>query len=112
MAVTVTEVAGGSQTATIGTAHTLTTITTAGIYELHISLGNLAAGDVLELRVYSKCRNATDPEELLQIAIYGPVVPICKLVNAIVTLSSGHYKAELIQRAGTGRAWPWAVKQA
>lgn len=105
----VTEKTSGSQTATVGTEHTLATVTDAGIYVLRVDLNNLAAGDVVELRVKAKARNATDSERLLHTATYGPIVPEAKLTDSIPALATGHFVATLKQTAGTGRAWPWVI---
>ncbi|MGH3899322.1 MAG: hypothetical protein ACRDTA_13990 [Pseudonocardiaceae bacterium] len=65
--VEVEEVAGGSHTATIGTEHTLATVTDPGMYVQRVDLANMVAGDVVELRVYATART-TDTERLM----YGP----------------------------------------
>ncbi|MGH3946351.1 MAG: hypothetical protein ACRDSI_15080 [Pseudonocardiaceae bacterium] len=73
--VDVEEVAGGSQTATIGTEHTLATVTDPGMYVLRTDLADMVAGDVVELRVYAKART-TDTERLMYgPAVYGPIPP-------------------------------------
>lgn len=106
----VTEKTSGSQTATIGTEHTLATVTDPGIYQLRVDIANLAAGDILELRIYSKARSATDSERLSQgPATYGPIAPEEKLPDSIPLQATGHYKATLKQTAGTGRAFPWVI---
>lgn len=106
----VTEQTAGSQLATINTEHTLATVTAAGIYVLRVDLGNLAAGDAVELRVYVKARNATDPERLLHgPATYGPLAPDQKLTDSIPALSVGHFRATLRQVGGTARSWPWVI---
>lgn len=99
----------GSQTATIGTEATLATITAAGIYQLKVDLGNLAAGDILELRVYGKVR-ATDTERLMWGPVsYGPIVPSSLIAVAPADVTAASYRCSLKQIAGTGRAFPWAV---
>ena len=106
----VTEKTSGSQTAVIGTEHTLATVTDAGIYTLRVDLNNLVAGDIVELRIYSKARNATDSERLhYGPAEYGPIPPGAKLVESVPIMATGHFKATLKQTAGTGRAFPWVV---
>jgi hypothetical protein len=49
---TVTAEAASTQTAVIGTEHTLDDVAAAGTYTLHVDTVNMAAADVLELRVY------------------------------------------------------------
>lgn len=106
----VTEKTGNSQTATIGTEHTLATVTDAGIYVLRTYLTNLAAGDIVELRIYTKGRNAIDPEGVIHgPAMYGPIPPDQKYVDSVPIMTTGHFKATLKQVAGTGRAFPWVI---
>jgi hypothetical protein len=99
----------GSQTATISTEHTLATITTAGIYQLKVDLANLAAGDIVELRAYSKARS-TDTERLeFGPVSYGPIVPTQLLPPSPAVVTAHYVRFSLKQVAGTGRAFPWAV---
>lgn len=106
----VSEKTSGSQTATISTEHTLATVTDSGIYTLRVDINNLAAGDILELRIYTKCRNSTDTERLAQgPATYGPIPPGQKLPESIPIMATGDFKATLKQVAGTGRAFPWVI---
>jgi hypothetical protein len=105
-----TEKTSGSQTATVGTEHTLATVTDPGTYVLRVDVNALAAGDVVELRVKAKARNATDPERLLHGPVsYGPVPPAQKLKDSLPVLSAGHFVVTLKQTAGTGRAFPWVI---
>lgn len=48
----VTAFASGTQTATVTTEHVLANVNVAGTFTLHIDTVNLAALDVVELRVY------------------------------------------------------------
>lgn len=99
----------GSQTATISTEHTLATITTAGIYQLMTDLGNLAAGDIVELRAYGKARSG-DTERLMWGPVsYGPIVPAQLLPPSPAIVTAVSLKFTLKQTTGTGRAFPWAV---
>jgi hypothetical protein len=108
--VAVTENTSGSQTAVIGTEHTLATVVTAGIYVLRVDIANLAVSDLLELRVYTKARNATDTERLIHgPAEFGPIPPDQKLVDSVPIMATGDFKATLKQTAGTGRAFPWVI---
>lgn len=98
----------GSQTATIATEHTLTTITAAGVYALCVDIDNLAAGESVELRVYCKARTG-DTERLVHRGTYGPTKPSTSLVQSVAIISPHYFKATLKQLTGTGRAFPWAV---
>lgn len=98
----------GSQTATISTEHDLATITDAGVYVLTVDAAELAAGDIVELRIYGKARSA-DTERLLHRATYGPIALASPLVMSIPVISPHHLRASLKQTAGTGRAFPWAI---
>lgn len=108
MAVSVSN--SGSQTATINTEHTLgAAITTAGIYQLKVDMANLAAGDVLELRMYGKVRS-TDTERLMWGPVsYGPVPPSVGIAVSPADVCAVSVKFTLKQTAGTGRAYPWAI---
>ena len=48
----VTAQGSGSQTATIGTEHTLLDVAVAGTFTLHVDMSVLAALDTVELRIY------------------------------------------------------------
>lgn len=106
----VTEKTSGSQTATVGTEHTLATVTDSGIYVLRVDLNALAAGDIVELRLKAKARNATDSERLIHgPAPYGPIAPDQKLADSPPIMATGHFVATLKQTSGTGRAFPWVI---
>lgn len=106
----VTENVAGSQTAVISTEHSLATVTAAGIYVLRVDLANLVAGDIVELRIKTKTRNATDTERLIHgPAIYGPLPPDAKLADSVPVMATGDFTATLKQTAGTGRAFPWVI---
>ena len=104
----VSEKVGGTQTATIGTEHTLSTITAAGTYQLIVDIDNLVAGDELELRVKVKVRSGNTLKEVFH-ASYAH-----DQGNDAVTLSPPvpapfEFVATLKQTAGTGRAYVWSI---
>jgi hypothetical protein len=105
----VTEKASGSQSATLDAEHTLATVTDPGVYVLRVDLADLAAGDIVVLRIKTKARNSTDTERLLHSASYGPIPPTQKLADSIPVLTTGHLVATLEQTDGTGRAFPWVI---
>jgi hypothetical protein len=107
--VTVSVNTSGSQTAVIGTEHTLATITTAGIYQLMTDIANLVAGEIVELRAYGKARSG-DTERLMWGPVsYGPIVPSQLLPPSPAIVTAVSLRFTLKQTAGTGRAFPWAV---
>lgn len=99
--------ASGSQTATISTEHTLSTITTAGTYQLAVDTANMVAGDEVELRVYGKARSS-DTERLMYYASF-TMAQASPLKMSVPIISPHYFRASLKQTAGTGRAFPWAV---
>ena len=99
----------GTQTATIGTEHTLATVTpaTPSGYTLVVDTGAMVNADVLELRIKTKVLTggtsrvayyATYAHVQAQPQKYSVVVPAD--VEIVYTLK---------QTAGTGRAYPWKV---
>ena len=109
----VTAKGSGTQTATIGTEHTLLDVATAGTYTFHVDTFNLAAGDVLELRIYQiVLTGGTRRVAYLQQYLDGQ--PTDDLIKLSVPISNeltdaGALRFTLKQTAGTGRAFPWKV---
>lgn len=99
----------GSQTATIGTEHTLATITTAGIFQLVVDTNNLANGDTLELRIYL-IPAGSGTERLAYYTAFGQAQGQ-PFKTSLMIPSPISWRATLKQTAGTGRAFPWAVWQ-
>ncbi len=104
----VTSNQSGSQTATINTEHTLgTAITTAGVYVLVVDANAMVNGDVLELRVYSKCKSGSTSRQT-RIGAFANIqadpnkysIPIPVDTECTFTLK---------QIAGTGRAFDWNI---
>jgi hypothetical protein len=56
----VTAFVSGTQTAVIGTEHFLANVNEAGVFTLHVDKNAMAAGDVLELRVYQNGPHGRD----------------------------------------------------
>lgn len=105
----------GTQTATISTEHTLldTTADEGFIFDAAIDLGNMVAGDTVEIRVYAKLLTGgtlrrvyyaiftgTQDDEPNQksLIIYVPAMTVAK-----------EWKMTLKQTAGTGRNFDWTV---
>jgi hypothetical protein len=103
----------GSQTATIGTDHSLATISSAGTYQFVVDTANMVGGttpDILQLSVYTKTRS-TDTERLLFQHFLIGAQNINEWPSPPFGAASADYTVKLKQIQGTGRAFPWAVYQ-
>lgn len=99
----------GTQTAVIGTEHTLAAPTTAGVRQLVVDLVNLVAGDVVELRVKRTTLAAGAVRTLSPAVFRGPVTGEEQSVS--IPCPSPHGATfTLKQTAGAGRAFPWSVE--
>lgn len=100
--------ASGSNTLVIGTETTLTTDTTNGTYYFETDITNLAAGDVLELRIYTMTLSGGT----LRVAwktTFGPIPPIQDIAPSPPQPSDQSLRITLKQTAGTGRLFPWKL---
>lgn len=111
MAVTVE--ASGSQSAVIGTEHTLRSVNQPGVYTLHVDKNAMAAGDVLELRVYRIVLAGGTTRVVKVYEFSGAQLaddmqfdsrPFGNELNDADSL-----KFTLKQTFGTGRMFPWKV---
>ena len=101
--------ATGTQVAVITTEHTLSTVTDAGTYVLMVDTNAMVLGDELELRLKTKILSGGTTREFL-VATYAHVqgqpikasIPVVSTQEAVFTLK---------QTAGTGRSFPWAVRE-
>ena len=98
----------GSQTAVIGTEHTLASPTTAKTRQLVVDLVNLVNGDVVELRVKRMCLAAGTVREWM-CATYANV-QAGPMVLSIPCPSPHGATFTLKQTVGTGRVFPWSVE--
>lgn len=105
---TVTLEASGTQTATIGTEHTLTTLTGLKVYTFFVDCANMVDGDETELRVYYTV--LTGGVERL---MYPPMViknaQTSMIKQSLPIPSDISCKFTLKQTAGTGRNFAWKV---
>lgn len=104
--------ASGTQTATIGTEHTLADIAVAGTFCWLVRFNNHAAGDVTELRVYSKVLTGqASPEQDEYTIITGVQDLLVKrfypIANDLTDAASLRFTLKQLQ--GTGRAFDWKV---
>lgn len=103
----------GSQTASIGTEHTLATVTAAKLLQSTVDLTNMVGGstpDILEIRLYGKARSS-DGEALIKCWTFIGVQSELLFFTPPL-ISPHHYKYTLKQTQGTGRAYPWAIYEA
>lgn len=107
--------ATGTQTAVIGTEEFLSSPNAAGVYTLHVDTVNMAAGDVLELRVYQIVLTGGTSRVAYVVQYAGPQ-PADDLIKISVPIANdltdtNSLRFSLKQTAGTGRAFPWKVLQ-
>lgn len=98
----------GSQTAVIGTEHTLgTSITAAGVYVLVVDTNAMVNGDVLELRIKTKAKTAST-ERLAYFSTYVHAQTELNKYSVPVPVDT-QVTFTLKQTAGTGRAFDWNI---
>lgn len=100
----------GTQTAVIGTEHTLYNPTTSKWFSGYVDLTNMASGDTTEIRVYVKVKTAgSDIVYSLDTYTNAQSPPLIHIPSLPSDLS---WKLTLKQTAGTGRAYDWRVYEA
>jgi hypothetical protein len=106
----ITQESSGSQTATIGTEHTLATVTTQKTLVLSVDCANLAAGEYVEIKVKRDVRSADATRTLYSRIVSwleAGVTPVISMPP--VPAGGGEFVGTLKQLNGTGRAFPWAI---
>jgi len=101
-----------TQSATVGTEHTLATITQAGVYQLMVDVTNLVDGttpDAVELREYLKPTSGGTEQLIGQWPVFGAQSE--KMVVTPPRMSAASIRYTLIQTQGTSRNFAWAVQQ-
>lgn len=101
----VTSVAHGTQTATINTVHTLDTQTVAGVYVLVVDMENLANGDIVYLRLWTKAVHDATSHLAYQAAFANAQLENNKY--SIPVPIDTEVIATLQQTDGTGRDFAW-----
>ena len=110
----VTAAGSGTKTVSvINTPETLLDVAAAGTYTLHIDTNAMAAGDVLELRIYQMVLTA-GTRRVAYLGRWDGVQPTDDLIKVSVPISneltdSGALRFEINQSKGTARAFPWKV---
>jgi len=103
----------GTQTATVTTEHTLESTNVAGVFVLEVDLVNMAAADVLELRVYAMVLTS-GTERVVFFGQWAGAQPVDDLIAVSLPISNEltdatALKFTLKQTFGTGRSYPWKV---
>jgi hypothetical protein len=103
--------ASGTQTATVGTEHTLNAaaFTAAGLYVLTLDTSAMAEGatpDILEVRVYEKVLTGSTKQIVIVSTLVGKQV---EPVKTFALDSMFYAEFTLKQTQGTGRAYEWRV---
>lgn len=104
--------ASGTQTATVGTEHTLATLAGPGVYVVKVDAANLAAQDVLELRIKGPALNAGTARVLFYAAFYGVQASDDAMkvsVPVVVDSAAGAHVVTLLQLKGTSRTFPYTI---
>jgi hypothetical protein len=109
----VTAEQNGTQTASIGTEHTLCDVDAAGVFTLHVDCVNMAAGDLLEIRVKQIILTGGTRRVAYFQAYYDAqatddLVKITDPIGNELT-DSGSLRFTLKQVRGTGRDFPFKV---
>jgi hypothetical protein len=109
----VTAQASGTQTATVGTEHFLTSPNVVGTFTFHVDTINMAAGDIIELRVYQMVLTG-GTQRVAYFTTYSDAQLADDLIKISVPISNeltdtNSLRFSLKQTAGTGRAFPWKV---
>lgn len=109
MALSVT--ASGTQTAAISTEHTLNAPTAGNVYQLAVSLANMANGDVVELRFKRKVLSSGSAEVVFT-ATYKDAQGVDGAVALSPPVPCPHgCTVTLKQTAGTGRNFDWSLEE-
>ncbi len=97
----------GTQTASVPSEHVLSTQTDPNVYVLVVDTAAMALGDVLELKIYSKCLTG-GTERIAYQATYAQ--PQAQPNKYSVPIPCDIYcKVTLNQKTGTTRDFPWAL---
>jgi len=97
----------GTQTATIGTTHTLATPTAGKTYVLFIDLTNMTATDVLDVFLQAKVLSTSTLRNVYSLTIAG-VQSDPNFMSIPIPAVNG-VQFQIKQTAGTGRSYDWSV---
>lgn len=104
-----TPAGSGTQTAVIGTEHTLLTTTTPGDYCFKVDKNTMQAGDILELRIYDTVLSGGASRVGYKVSYSGVQSADDQISISVPIPIDVAMTATLKQTAGTGRAFPWKI---
>lgn len=101
-----TSLFSGTQSATIGTEHTLCTVSIPGTFLLQVNTKNMVGGDAIELLIKQKVLPGDSSESEFLLATFANVqsdpvkvsIPVVSLYSLVCTLK---------QTSGTSRSFDW-----
>lgn len=110
---TITAFGSGTQAATVTTEHFLANVNEAGAYTFHVDLVNMAAADVVELRIYQMVLTG-GTQRVAYLETFQGAQPVDGLIAISVPISNeltdtNSLRFSLKQTLGTGRNFPWKV---
>lgn len=103
----------GTQALTVGTESAVAQVNASGVYSFHVDLSPMAAGDIIELRVYQMVLTGGTSRVLLYQAYYG-----AQVADDMIKMSfpvgndlsdSTALQCSIKQTFGTARSIPWKV---
>jgi hypothetical protein len=106
----VTTRAKGNLTPTIGVDHDVATDTASGVYELHVDVSQLEAGDTLEAHLLTRCLDegeGANERSIATIAQSGAASD--PLIKSVQVACDQGVKVRIKQTAGVARTVPWAL---
>lgn len=107
--------ASGTQTASIGTEHFLSSPNAVGDFQLKLDLSNMAAGDILEIRAYEMTITGGTTRPVWFYAFYGVQPDFAQIsisewmANSLTDTNAVRFSIK--QTFGTGRGYAWNVIQ-
>lgn len=100
-------VASGTQTAVIGTAHSLATLTALGVYEFVFDMAAAAVGDTVEITIFTRVLSGGALSVFKRQILNGGGTE--SVYQSVPLYSDIEYSVTLKQLTGTARAFPWKI---
>lgn len=99
----------GTQTATLTTEHTLSTLTGSKMYQAVVDCNALVDTEIVTVRIKTKVLTGGVTRIVQTITFNAQDASINPILLAAPLLSDQEYVVTLEQNNGTGRAFPWKV---